>query len=237
MSLTREQIRAGWVQNLVATSGLPLKALSEDELRRSREQVLAAHPPGNDLALFAYGSLIWNPAFHYVRREIATVRGHHRRFCLWTELGRGSPDRPGLVLGLDRGGSCRGVLYWITASEIESELDIVWRREMVTSAYRPSWVTARTVSGPVPAVTFLINRKHERYSGRLGDEAIVRAIATAEGPIGPCADYLFNTTAHLDKLDIADRSLHRLCRAVRAFRSAKVSPGSTLGAVAEGARR
>lgn len=237
MSLTREQIRAGWVQHLVATSGLPLKALSEEELRRSREQVLAAHPPGHDLALFAYGSLIWNPAFHYVRREIATVRGHHRRFCLWTELGRGSPDRPGLVLGLDRGGSCRGVLYWIGAAEIDTELDIVWRREMVTSAYRPSWVTARTERGPVPAVTFLINREHERYSGRLGDEAIVRAIATAKGPIGPCADYLFNTTAHLDELGITDRSLHRLCRAVRAFQKEQASAGKGAVPHAEGARR
>lgn len=216
MALTRDLIRSGWIQSLVATSGLPIKALSEDELRLSREAALAKHPPGQALALFAYGSLIWNPAFHFIRREIATVRGYHRRFCLWTELGRGSPDCPGLVLGLDRGGTCRGVLYWIAAHEIEAELDVVWRREMVTSAYRPSWAVARTTSGPVRALTFVIDRKHERYTGRLDDEAIVTSIATACGPLGPCADYLFNTTAHLDELGIADRSLRRLCRAVRA---------------------
>lgn len=220
MALTRDLIRSGWIQSLVATSGLPIKALSEEELRLSREAALAKHPPGQELALFAYGSLIWNPAFHFVRREIATVRGYHRRFCLWTELGRGSPDRPGLVLGLDRGGTCRGVLYWIAAHEIEAELDVVWRREMVTSAYRPSWVMAQTTAGPVRALTFVIDRKHERYTGRLDDEAIVTSIATACGPLGPCADYLFHTTAHLDELGIADRSLRRLCRAVREAQAA-----------------
>lgn len=216
MPLTREQIRSGWIQAMVATSGLPIKALSEEELRRSRERAVAGRPTDRPLALFAYGSLIWNPAFHFLRREVATVRGHHRRFCLWTQLGRGTPEHPGLVLGLDRGGSCRGLLYWIAPAAIESELDVVWRREMVTGAYRPSWVSARTADGAaVPALTFLINRAHDRYSGRLGNEAIVDAIASACGPLGPCADYLFHTTAHLDELGIADRSLHRLCRLVR----------------------
>lgn len=216
MSLTREQIRSGWIQNLVASSGVQHQALTVEELRRSRDQVLAAHPPGRELALFAYGSLIWNPAFHFVRHEIATVRGHHRRFCLWTHLGRGSPECPGLVLGLDRGGSCRGLVYWIAPELLEDELEIIWRREMVTSAYRPSWVTAHTAAGPVPAVTFLINRAHERYAGRISDEAVVSAIATACGPIGPCADYLINTSRHLDELGIVDRALRRLCRAVQA---------------------
>jgi cation transport protein ChaC len=117
MALTREQIRAGWIQNMVAASGHPVRALSEEELLRSREQALAGHPAGQDLALFAYGSLIWNPAFNFRRREIAHVHGFHRRFCLWIHLGRGTPERPGLVLGLDTGGSCRGVLYWIAAEE------------------------------------------------------------------------------------------------------------------------
>jgi cation transport protein ChaC len=227
MALTRDQIRSGWIQSLVATSGLPIKALTEEELKRSREATLKHHPPGRDLALFAYGSLIWNPAFHFVRREVAAVCGLHRRFCLWTQLGRGSPENPGLMLGLDRGGSCRGLVYWIAAEEIEGELDVVWRREMVTGAYRPTWVMARTEAGPVPAVTFAINRGHDRYAGRrLGEDAIVTAIATACGPLGACADYLFNTTAHLDELGIGDRSLHRLCRAVRERQRQLSLPGA-----------
>src|SRR3954454_16670907 len=161
MALTREQIRGGFIQNLVATGDFPVRALSEEELRSSRAAALAAHPPGQDLFLFAYGSLIWNPAFDFAGREVARVYGLHRRFCLWTHLGRGTPDRPGLVLGLDSGGSCAGVLYRIEAERIESELDGVWRREMVTGAYRPSWVAARTASGGSrSALTFVINRTH-----------------------------------------------------------------------------
>jgi cation transport protein ChaC len=213
--LTREQIRDGWVQQLVLSSSEPVRALSEEELRASRDAVLAQHPPGEDLAVFGYGSLIWNPAFVFAGRELAHVHGYHRRFCLWTSLGRGSPTCPGLMLGLDVGGSCRGVIYTIAAADIAAELDIVWRREMVTGAYRPAWVWARTATGPRRAVTFLINHAHERYAGRLDDAAIVRSIAVARGPLGACADYLFNTTAHLDQLGIADRSLRRLTRLVR----------------------
>ena len=217
MVLTRELIRSGWIQNLVATSGHPVRALTEEELKRSREAALAGHPPDRDLALFAYGSLIWNPAFNFCRRETARVHGFHRRFCLWTHLGRGTPERPGLVLGLEAGGSCRGLLYGIAAEEIASESEILWRREMVTGAYRPAWVTAQTEAGPERALTFLINRRHERYSGRLSDAAIVETLATASGPLGACADYLFNTTVHLEQLGIADRSMRRLCDAVRAY--------------------
>ena len=78
-------------------------------------------------------------------------------FCLWTALGRGTPERPGLTLGLDRGGSCAGVAYRIAADAVATELDVIWRREMVTGAYAPSWVRARTNARPIGAVTFLIN--------------------------------------------------------------------------------
>jgi glutathione-specific gamma-glutamylcyclotransferase len=214
--LTREQIRDGWVQQLVMSSGGALRALTEQELRDSRDAMLAGHPAGQDLAVFAYGSLIWNPAFHFADREIAHVHGFHRRFCLWTDLGRGTREHPGLMLGLDTGGSCRGVLYTIAAADIAGELEIVWRREMVTGAYRPCWVQARTAKGPRRAIAFLINHAHERYAGRLGDAEIVAAVAGACGPLGACADYLFATTAHLDELGIVDRSLRRLSRLVRA---------------------
>ena len=150
MVLTRELIRDGWIQRLVTSSDEPVRVLSEDELRRSREGMLAGHPAGQDLAVFAYGSLIWNPCFHFARRELAHVHGFHRRFCLWTHLGRGTRENPGLMLGLDTGGSCRGVLYTIAAADIASELDIVWRREMVTAAYRPTWVMARTEGRAAP---------------------------------------------------------------------------------------
>ncbi len=213
--LTRENLRSGWLQRLIATGGY--KALGEEELLASRRSVLDQHPPGQDLWLFAYGSLIWNPAFHYVERRIGAVHGLHRRFCLWTNLGRGTPDRPGLVLGLDRGGRCRGVLYRLAAAEFDTELEIVWRREMVTGAYRPRWVEAVTVEGRVRALTFVINRDHDRYARALGDDELIRTLATAQGALGSCADYLFHTASHLTQLGIADAALERLCTAVRTY--------------------
>jgi cation transport protein ChaC len=213
IALTREALVEGWLQRLITAGGG--KALTEAELDASREAVLASHPPGECVWLFAYGSLIWNPAFLFAERRLGTVHGLHRRFCLWTHLGRGTPDCPGLVLGLDRGGRCRGVLYRIEADAAPHELSLIWRREMVTGAYRPRWVRAESEKGPVRCLAFVINRRHERYTGPLGDTDVIRTIATARGALGSCADYLVSTTAHLEQLGIADAALERLCRAVR----------------------
>jgi cation transport protein ChaC len=210
------------LQRLVAAANV--RVLSEDELRASRAAALARHPDGADVWLFAYGSLIWNPAFRFVERRVGQVHGLHRRFCLWTALGRGSPERPGLVLGLDRGGRCRGVLYRITACDVEAELDVVWRREMVTGAYRPRWVRAESAAGPVAALAFVIERRHERYAGALGEERLIETLATARGALGSCADYLFDTASHLADLDIADARLERLCVAVRAHQQGHGPP-------------
>src|SRR3954463_9282401 len=171
MLLTRENLLSGELQRLGAQieGG---RTLPEEELQRSRELILSKQPAGQDLWLFAYGSLIWNPAFHFVERRVARLHGYHRRFCLWTALGRGTPERPGLTLGLDRGGSCAGVAYRIAADAVATELDVIWRREMVTGAYAPSWVRARTSARPIGAVTFLINPTHERYAYRLHDEEV-----------------------------------------------------------------
>src|SRR3546814_10541292 len=98
-----------------------------------------------------------------------------------SDLGRGSRERPGLVLALDRGGSCRGVVFRIAPENVESELDIVWRREMISHSYRPTWVTAQTSDGPVRAIGFAINRSHERYTGALPEETVAETIAHAAG--------------------------------------------------------
>ena len=138
------------------------------------------------------------------------THGYHRRFCLWTELGRGSIDDPGLTLGLEFGGSCRGVLFRIAADGVDTETKVVWYREMVGDAYQPRWIRVRTDAGPVDAIAFVINHDHPRYAGRLNDDSVVDAIARAHGPLGRCADYLLNTAAHLEALGIADRRLNGL---------------------------
>jgi cation transport protein ChaC len=215
--LTREALLGGALQRFIAGRG-DLTALSEAELLATRRAALALHPPGQDLWVFAYGSLIWNPAFHFAGREKAHLYGYHRQFCLWTPLGRGSPDRPGLMLGLEHGGSCTGVAFRIAAAAIEVELEAIWRREMVTAAYRPRWVPVHAESGPGRAIAFVINRRHERYARRLPEAEVVRTVAHAEGALGACRDYLFNTVAHLAELGIHDRRLTRLAAAVRACR-------------------
>jgi glutathione-specific gamma-glutamylcyclotransferase len=219
MALTRDQIRDGHVRRMIAELGIAMRVLSEDELAASRAAILAGVDLSEGVWLFGYGSLIWNPAFHFTDRLIGTVYGYHRRFCLWTHLGRGCPERPGLVLGLERGGSCRGAVFRIAPDAVEEELAIVWRREMISGAYVPRWVDVHTALARLRAITFVINRDHERYARFLSDDRIAEVIATAEGWLGPCADYLINTVDHLAALGIHDRPLEHLRAQVLAQRS------------------
>lgn len=193
-----------------------LNFLSEAEMQGSLQSVMREHPPGEDVWVFAYGSLIWNPTFQFSERRTGLVRGYHRRFCLWAHIGRGTPDRPGLFLGLDRGGRCRGVVFRIPAVIAATELDLIWRREMLTGAYEARWVEVDTAEGAVRAIAFVINRRHGLYAGRLDDATVIQAVATGEGGLGRCSDYLFNTLAHLEEAGIPDRTLRRLAQAVTA---------------------
>ena len=107
----------------------------------------------------------------------------------------------------------------IAVAQVDTELDVIWRREMFTGAYRPVWVTARDGGTSLPAITFAINRENVRYTGRLSEATIVRHIATAAGPIGPCRDYLFETVEHLKALGIRDARLESLAHKVHAHDS------------------
>lgn len=216
MKLTRDQLRDDVIRRMIRDGSPETRVLTDAELAASRRATLNIAPAGRDVWVFGYGSLIWNPAFHFVEQRIGTVYGYHRRFCLWVPLGRGTPDAPGLMLGLEPGGCCRGVAFRIAPEAVEAELDIVWRREMVTHAYRPCWVRVHTVAGPVSAIAFAINRAHERYAGRLAQDEVVNVLATAQGALGRSADYLFSTVEHLEALGIRDWPLHRLRDAVAA---------------------
>jgi cation transport protein ChaC len=150
------------------------------------------------------------------RKSYGRVWGYHRSFCLRTPLGRGTPENPGLVLGLDKGGSCNGVAFKLPAGREKDELSVVWDREMALDSYSAVWVRAMTPDGPVNAVTFVMNRETERYVGRLPEDSIVDHLATAEGYLGTCAEYLENTVTHMREAGIHDRQLFRLQRLVRA---------------------
>ena len=170
MALTRELIRDGWIQQLVADVGLP-GARAE----RGRAAAFAARPcwrdpsAGEDLPLFAYGSLIWNPAFHFARREVATIYGYHRRFCLWTHLGRGTPERPGL--DARAGYAAARAVACSTGSPPSDDRQRARDRLAARDGHRR--LSAVLGRGAAPRLaragrsTFLINHAHERYAGRL----------------------------------------------------------------------
>lgn len=187
-----------------------MKPCTDEERAESRARMLADVGANEDVWVFGYGSLMWNPAFHFAERHPGLVRGWHRSFCLWTPMGRGSPDNPGLVLALDRGGSCCGIAYRVAAADRETELTLLWRREMVADGYRPRWVTVNCRAGRVRAITWVINRQGNRYAGKLPPETIAKHLATAEGRLGSSREYLENTVTHLDELGIGERPLHNI---------------------------
>ncbi len=215
--ITREALADGSLLARVRETLLPgMVVRSDAEIEQSLDETLAGHDPAADVWVFGYGSLMWNPAFTYAERQVGVVRGYHRRFCLWLQIGRGSPEKPGLMLGLDRGGTCRGVAFRIPAAAARSEMLLIWRREMFGTSYLARWVTVRLVGGSVQAVTFVVNRDHPRYAGAISDEDAARHIATATGPLGSCASYLENTVAHLHSLGIRDAGMQRIAERIAA---------------------
>jgi glutathione-specific gamma-glutamylcyclotransferase len=184
--------------------------LSDDERATSLAATLT-HPRAREpVWVFAYGSLIWKRGFPVAERRVGTLHGYHRQFCLLVKRFRGSPDAPGLMLGLERGGMCRGIVYRLADHERDEALRTIWAREILTAAYVPHWADVRTAEGLVRAIVFVINRAHERYTGRLSEEAVADALARACGHVGSCAEYLLETVTHLEELGIRDRRLWRL---------------------------
>jgi len=173
-------------------------------------------PDGEDFWVFGYGSLIWHPGFPHVEVRRARLYGYHRRFCVLSHLYRGTPDAPGLVFGLDRGGSCRGLAYRVPKAEGREVMDYLHAREMITGAYNPTWVPLKTDSGPITAATFVVDRSHLQYTGRLEDSKVVSMILQGCGARGTCIEYLRNTVHHLEALDLHDIALHRLLKLAEA---------------------
>ena len=210
LAVTREALADGSLLALVRAVLPPGSVRSDVEIAASLNQALASHDPAADLWVFGYGSLMWNPAFFFAQRQVGTVHGWHRRFCLWIDRGRGSPDCPGLMLALDRGGTCRGVAFRIPAPEVRSELLVVWRREMFGTAYLARWVRIHLAGATIPAITFVVNRASPRYAGKLSDDKAAAHISSAVGPLGSCRSYLENTMSHLHELGIRDTGLQRI---------------------------
>ncbi|HCP00641.1 MAG TPA: gamma-glutamylcyclotransferase [Rhodospirillaceae bacterium] len=171
---------------------------------------METHPPGEDIWIFGYGSLMWRPEFSFIDRKPALVHGFHRSFCVLSHVYRGTRDRPGLVLGLDNGGSCNGVAYRVASGEAEMTVEYLIRREMVTRVYMPRWVNARIDGVCVRAHTYTAAHNHIQYAGRLSEDKALALILQGHGRSGPNIDYLHNTVLQLQKLGIPDKPLLRL---------------------------
>lgn len=209
--VTRERLHDGSLLAALRASAPPGMVLrSDEELAASLDETLATHPDDEPLWLFGYGSLMWNPAFHYLDALPATVRGWSRRFCLWLYTARGTPEVPGLMLALDRGGGCRGIGFRIAPEQVRTELTLLWRREMLGGTYDARWVQADIGGQRSRALTFVANRRHPRYAGALQPDEAVRHIATAAGSLGSCRAYFEQTVETLARLGIRDAAIERL---------------------------
>ncbi len=196
--------------------------LTSEEREASLREALQRYPAGTEAWIFAYGSLMWNPALEVAEAQPCKVDGWRRSFCFWTPLGRGTPELPGLMLALEAGGDCEGIAYRIAPELVRSELAILWNREMLSGVYQARWVPTRLRDGrTVTAVTFVVDTQHSQYCGDLPIEKAAHHIAFAEGRRGACRDYLANTAAHARALRIHDPYLEELVERVTALRDDK----------------
>lgn len=175
-----------------------------------------ALPPG-DLWIFGYGSLMWDPGFPYVQWAPALIYGYHRALCISSHRWRGTPERPGLVLGLDRGGACRGIAFLVARADRGPALEALWAREMRRRVYRPRFLRARLPDKEVCALAFIADPKHTGYAGGLSIRQTAERVANCCGARGANLEYLARTVAHLRELGVLDHNLQRVLAAARAL--------------------
>lgn len=165
----------------------------------------------NDLWVFGYGSLMWNPGFDHVERVEATLNGYHRALCIYSVHHRGTPEKPGLVLGLDRGGSCRGIAFRVEAKKRDAVIAYLREREQVTSVYLETHHRLRLIDGrAVDGIAYTADRRHAQYAQKLPHEKLVEFIRHSEGVSGKNPDYVRATVMKLTDMGIHDRTLMRL---------------------------
>jgi len=175
-----------------------------------------------DLWVFAYGSLMWRPDFAFMERIEARLVGAHRALCVHSFVHRGTPERPGLVLGLDHGGTCRGLAYRVSVKKRADVIAYLRKREQVTSVYRevirPIWLRSEPAQR-VPGLCYVVDRGHPQYAGRLSLERQLHHVRQGHGQSGANRDYVVATVAALEQLGYRETELHRLAELLGAQRS------------------
>jgi cation transport protein ChaC len=181
----------------------------------------------DDLWVFGYGSLIWRPGFEHVERVPARVLGLHRSLCIYSFVHRGTPERPGLVLGLDIGGACRGIAYRVAARYRADTLAYLRAREQATAVYRETVRVVWLAGNPerrIDAVCYVVDRGHEQYAGRLSHEQQLHLVRQGHGRSGNNRDYVIETVGALEALGIRDRELHLLAERLKGHETHAAPP-------------
>ena len=170
---------------------------------------------GRELWVFAYGSLMWRPGFPFADRRDARIRGYHRALCVFSHVHRGTPERPGLVLGLDRGGSCRGVAFRVAEADAAETIAYLRAREQPTAVYLERRVVAHLDDGRVvTALAYVVDRGHRQYAGRLPEDTLLGLVRNGIGQSGANPDYVRSTHDHLVAMGVIDPILARLTAAL-----------------------
>jgi glutathione-specific gamma-glutamylcyclotransferase len=177
------------------------------------EQFLSTVPRG-DLWVFGYGSLMWQPDFPHAEKKSARVHGYHRALCILSSRYRGTPELPGLVMGLCRGGSCWGMAFRVLAKQAKEVLDTLWKREMLNNVYLPTFVSvALPGTQRIQALAFVADTTHRQFVRELDVAGRARLVAQGVGQRGRCVDYIRNTLEHMRELGVHDPHLARIFHA------------------------
>ncbi len=172
-----------------------------------------------DFWVFGYGSLIWRPGFAHTETERARLHGYRRSLCVRSYVHRGTPQRPGLVLGLDRGGSCIGLAFRVPLELRDEVMTYLRERELVTNVYLERTLPVRLATGrTVEAICYVVDRQHVQYAGKLEEEQAAEIVRGAVGQSGPNEDYVFSTVEHLEALGIRDHWMEAVARRLAAGR-------------------
>jgi glutathione-specific gamma-glutamylcyclotransferase len=218
LSLSAEHVAK--VHRVVAPPGPNDKLVyhTDEDYALIAEKILQTRPENGEIWLFAYGSLIWKPEVEHIAEEEAVAQGWHRSFCFKIPTYRGTVEQPGLMMALDRGGQCRGVIYQLDVSSPQQLLLKLFRREFTVKPPNsmPRWINVDTKRGKRAVLAFVMNRQSPMYVGNLGPDATADILATACGHVGSCAEYLYNTVLHLHERGIYDRNLWHLQQLVAA---------------------
>ncbi len=186
----------------------------------------------SDLWVFGYGSLLWRPGFAFTEKVPARVTGLHRSLCIYSFVHRGTPERPGLVLGLDRGGACRGMAFRVAPGDREATVQYLREREQATSVYLEVLRNVTLLGQPerrVEALTYVVDRGHAQYAGKLSLDERLHLIRQGHGRSGQNRDYVLATVAELEALGCRDPELHALAERLKAAGGEEAKSGSDIG--------